>query len=213
MGKTLFQEPVSGPAVPQPGVMHQIALAGLHRLSARLRLRAAGVDIGHVDLEAGEVTRVRLPGADGDEAARLLPRLPAIRVDVEPLPAKLPAPTVGAEARAALASAAPSLSPAAQETLLEAFGVRTGPKIEAPAPPHPSPGASAPGLDPDATFEDLVREATAAYLRRAYGQALELFERCARMRPDDRRVAHNLARLRQRLRSPSDAPSPGKPAP
>ncbi len=210
MVKTLFHEPASGPVVPQPGVMHHIVVADLRRVSARLRLRAGGVDIGSVDIAEGTVAHVRLPGADGDEAASLLPRLPAVRVDVEPLPANLPPPTVGAEARAALASATPSLSPAAEETLLEAFGLRTGPKIETPAPPSPPPAASAPGLEPAATFEDLLREATAAYLRRAYGRALELFERCARMRPDDRRVVHNLARLRRRLRRPEASPSPGK---
>ena len=65
------------------------------------------------------------------------------------------------------------------------------------APPAEAPAPEAGG---DA-YEDLFREATHAYLRRDLGRALELFLRCQKERPEDRRVAHNIERLQQRMRS------------
>jgi hypothetical protein len=86
-------------------------------------------------------------------------------------------------------------------------------------PPHPTPAPVRAGLpDPSAAtaaavagsravppgetdYEGLFREATEAYLRRDLPRACTLFERCRAMRPDDRRVQHNLDRLQLRMRA------------
>ncbi len=77
-----------------------------------------------------------------------------------------------------------------------------GPAAALPARPVPEPAQEAAPAPANSSYEELFREATHAYLRRDLDRALELFLECQRARPDDRRVAHNIQRLQQRLRSP-----------
>jgi hypothetical protein len=69
--------------------------------------------------------------------------------------------------------------------------------------PDLSPGRiSSPGKadEPLSEDESLARGATEAYLRRDYAEALRLFELCLVLRPGDRRILHNIERLRNRSR-------------
>jgi tetratricopeptide (TPR) repeat protein len=78
-----------------------------------------------------------------------------------------------------------------------------------PPPPAPAPEASTTPAPPSASplptgndlFDQLFRQATEAYVRRAYPQAIELFLQCAALRPEDRRVQHNLQRLQTKQSS------------
>ena len=45
----------------------------------------------------------------------------------------------------------------------------------------------------------LFSDGTQAYLRRDYAKALGCFEECLTLRPMDKRVAHNIERLRERV--------------
>lgn len=58
--------------------------------------------------------------------------------------------------------------------------------------------AAAPSADHPVDFETLFAQATKAALLRDYVNALDLFERAHRLRPEDPRVAYNLQRLRDR---------------
>ncbi len=63
------------------------------------------------------------------------------------------------------------------------------------------PAAVAATLDA-ASYDDLFERATRAYVRRDVDEALLLFEGCLKRRPDDRRVRHNIEKLKQRKGSP-----------
>ncbi len=54
------------------------------------------------------------------------------------------------------------------------------------------------GAESEGLFDRLLAEATEAYLARDMVRARELFERCAALRPEDRRVRFNLERLRSK---------------
>jgi len=80
-----------------------------------------------------------------------------------------------------------------------------------PAPPPPSfeqhrrstmmpPSSGAPPRAPGSAFETLLQQATAAYLKRDFDQALKLFEECRMIDPSDRRVQHNIERIKNRRR-------------
>jgi tetratricopeptide (TPR) repeat protein len=71
--------------------------------------------------------------------------------------------------------------------------------VHEPAAPAASPSPAP--LAAEDPFDVLFREATEAYLRRDYTRAIDLFSRCQALRPEDRRVQHNLQRLQSR-RSP-----------
>jgi hypothetical protein len=62
-----------------------------------------------------------------------------------------------------------------------------------PPPPQDDP-VKAPGT----RFAALIQDATAAYLRRDYDRALRLFEECLSIDPADRRVQHNIERIKNR---------------
>jgi hypothetical protein len=87
--------------------------------------------------------------------------------------------------------------------------------VERPAPPPvvmASPAAPTrrvsqtmelPGLDdggppPAADFTGLMEQATASYLRRDLARTEELLRQCLALRPGDRRVLHNLERVRRK---------------
>ena len=63
-----------------------------------------------------------------------------------------------------------------------------------------TPGKAADEREPESPYEIHTREATEAYLRRDYAEALRLFELCLVIRPGDRRILHNIERLRNRTR-------------
>lgn len=80
---------------------------------------------------------------------------------------------------------------------------RPSPPVSRPAVSTPSaPRPSAPPVKPEAhegSFEQLFSDGTQAYLRRDYAKALGCFEECLSLRPMDKRVAHNIERLRERV--------------
>jgi len=128
------------------------------------------VQIGRIDVLDGVVRHAEIPGARGDVALELIHRLPGARASVGPY-YEVEA-TVTVDWR-------PVLDPKGMLQRPEA------PVIVAVTEPD--------------DFGDLFRQATTAYVGRRYEEALDLFERCAALAPDDRRVAHNLRRLRERL--------------
>jgi hypothetical protein len=93
-------------------------------------------------------------------------------------------------------------------------GTETSPlPVSTPAPPPARPlaptlpEATAPALpaappEPPAAelleADRLLKEATEAYLKRDYGEALRLFSECLVLRPGDRKILHNIERLKKR---------------
>lgn len=124
-----------------------------------------------------------------------------------PFPRKLPSePTLAPPA--ALHSAPPPSS-----LLPPRSSATPAPPIAAPrSSATPAPSIAAPRSTPTPTpsstrtfsspMERLMQEATGAYLRREYDRALELFERCREIDPADRRVLHNIERLKNRRNRP-----------
>jgi hypothetical protein len=85
--------------------------------------------------------------------------------------------------------------------------------IEPPAPPpvatpaRPTrrltrtmelPGIDEDGPRPTPDFAHLMEQATASYLRRDLARTEELLQQCLALRPGDRRVLHNLERVRRK---------------
>jgi hypothetical protein len=147
-------------------------LPGVHRLV----VDNDGEEIGRILSAEAQVIGARTPALEGDAAFVSLCRIRLGRVLVHACspaePRDLPALTRGW-----------------QELLLDAARLddeerRDRERAEvAAAAPLPQ------------VFTELYREAVAAYVRRDYEAALRLFERCLRLRPDDRHVRHNLERL------------------
>ena len=137
--------------------------------SGSVRLWIGSAQIGRVDVHEGRVRHAEIPGAQGDAALGLVPRLSGVQVVIEPY------------------QAVPSTVTLDWKQVLD-----------------PDGALERDGLVPRAErsegFAELFREATAAYVARRYDDAQALFERCAELEPDDRRVAHNLERLRARRR-------------
>jgi hypothetical protein len=73
-----------------------------------------------------------------------------------------------------------------------------------PPPSEPSPpsgDAAPPGVaEPAPDFDALFRSGTERYLARDYAEAERLFGCCHALRPEDRRVLHNIERLAKRKR-------------
>ncbi len=157
-------------------------LAGLSagQQSQTVGLCLGAVEVGRIDVADGVVVHAEVPGATGDVALRLSAKLAGIRTvlrDGEPCGQR----TVTIDWR----------------TVFEV--------THDDAPPPPNAGSSTASAhlepiaaDPEQDYEGLFRAATAAYIQRDYARALELFEQCHAARPQDRRVAHNLDRLRTR---------------
>lgn len=76
----------------------------------------------------------------------------------------------------------------------------SAPTTHRPPTPPPSP-VSTPEVKVEGagSFERLFTDGTQAYLRRDYAKALGCFEECLSLRPMDKRVAHNIERLRERV--------------
>jgi hypothetical protein len=84
---------------------------------------------------------------------------------------------------------------------------RSSDLVAAPPPvferdePAPPPSLAQIPVSPSSApigFDALVQQATAAYLRRDYAEALRCFEECLALRPGDRQVLHNIERLKKR---------------
>jgi hypothetical protein len=60
------------------------------------------------------------------------------------------------------------------------------------------PGIDEDGPIPTADFTQLMEEATASYLRRDLARTEELLQQCLVLRPGDKRVLHNLERVRRK---------------
>ena len=170
----------------EPTLVEYLRFAVDCRLNARLRLFIADAEVGAVEVDHGQIVHAELPGAVGDDALVLLGRMPRMRIEVGN-PSKLE-PSVKMDWTAAFARPEP-ITDDMQTRLCEIFGLATVTDL-------PQPGAPA-----TARFDEVFAQATSAYLRRDYARALELFEDCARQRPDDRRVAFNISRLRDRMGS------------
>ena len=137
--------------------------------SGSVRLWIGSAQIGRLDVHEGRVQHAEIPGAQGDAALGLVPRLSGVHAITEPY------------------RAVPSTVTIDWRSVLDPDGALE--RSEAVVEPQPAED-----------FAGLFREATAAYVARRYDDAQELFERCAELAPDDRRVAHNLDRLRRRRR-------------
>lgn len=77
------------------------------------------------------------------------------------------------------------------QLVLRTSGVQRNPTI------HFAPHSNGATMDPP-SFEALFERASDAYLDRRYDEALALFERCLELRPDNKRVAHNVELLNRR---------------
>lgn len=69
-------------------------------------------------------------------------------------------------------------------------------------PPSSRPSRPPSNAQPDDGFDSLFAQATEAYLLRDYQRAVDLFTQCSLVRPEDRRVQHNLKALQRRLGAP-----------
>jgi len=77
----------------------------------------------------------------------------------------------------------------------------TGPGLASAAASVSSDALIRPNLDepPISQFDTMFRTATQAYVRRDFDKALEIFEECARQRPADSRIRHNISMITTRL--------------
>jgi hypothetical protein len=69
-------------------------------------------------------------------------------------------------------------------------------------PPSSRPSRPPLSAHLDDGFDSLFAQATEAYLLRDYQRAVDLFTQCSLLRPEDRRVLHNLKALQRRLSTP-----------
>jgi tetratricopeptide (TPR) repeat protein len=75
----------------------------------------------------------------------------------------------------------------------------TAQSSDAILPPSSRPSRPPRAPEIDDGFQALFAQATEAYLVRDYARAFDLFTQCAQLRPEDRRVLHNLKALQKRL--------------
>jgi hypothetical protein len=189
-------------------VKEHVAFAVEGGLSVVLEIRRGPIEVGRLDLVCGELVHAELPGTAGDLALRLLGRLGPVEIDVATRASDGPRTvTRGSRALVPAASldhgARAQLEAAYAPILAYAAAAAAAPATPSAAPepsraPSPEPASAPAGEDFDAVFVEGMR----AYARRDYRGALERFERCARLRPDDARVTHNIERLRRRLEAP-----------
>ncbi len=78
----------------------------------------------------------------------------------------------------------------------EATRLYSGEGSAVPAPVEEVRASSPPAVA-DPTFDELFRQATKAYLQGQRDEALQGFLACARLRPEDLRVKHNIQRLEE----------------
>lgn len=171
-------------ARPHEAVGRAVARLVTSGRSGSVRLWIGSAQIGRLDVHEGRVRHAEIPGARGDVALGLVPRLLGVHAVIEEY--RPVASTVTVDWRTVL-------DPDGE---LEQ-GVTTQP-LEPDGEPEHDMTTKAP--EPEADLGRLFQQATAAYVARRYDEAQALFERCAELAPDDRFVAHNLERMRKRRR-------------
>jgi hypothetical protein len=178
--------------------------------SVKLDFRVGPFEVGAVWVSSAEAWHAEVPGTEGAAALSLLSELPACQVRFsagEP------------EGRTIAAAHQPPLELVSDAVKREVAAARAAGQLiigEGAVAPRHSVGALS--LPPDVVptsgefslatpraeraatdaFEVTFRRGTQAYLRHDFKTALEAFEDCLRQRPGDRRVLHNLERLRNR---------------
>ena len=141
----------------------------------------------------------RLPSLTTPTRARIAPTPPPVgRARVTPPPTRVapahidPTRPSGSRPRAPARSAPARSAPARSASTPRASTPSARRRVTQTTPP---PASSATSDE----FDELFEQATCAYVRRDYRSALELFERCLTLRPNDGRTKHNLSRLQGRL--------------
>lgn len=181
-----------------------------------LELAHGPFELGGVIVHGGSLWHVESPGATGDDAWSLLSTVSELRAHVRALAAgSLPAKSIstadaGLDDGALDAGTSAAIESARLERVVPIGGPSKSPRGDArisqlslpPAPIPAGPADSSTVLD-DASqqaYEELFRAGTQAYLRHDFPRALEAFTTCARLRPNDKRVQHNIERLKSRMR-------------
>ncbi|MBI5507990.1 MAG: hypothetical protein HY903_04485 [Deltaproteobacteria bacterium] len=188
-----------------------LAFAEHQKLTVQVDVSLGVMDIGCIRVQDGAVVHAELPGAAGLDALALMGRLPGMHLAISTKNPSAAQETVVGSWRSVLPAQA-ELSAEAMSALSATFSRGSAdlgraapltPTVRAPTPPAPIPSpAPSPETSAaaDAAYEKQFAEAMAAYLRRDYVEALELFAACLNARPDDRRVLHNIERLQARDR-------------
>lgn len=181
--------------------------------TVKLEISSGVFELGHVLVHMGELWDAEVPGARGYAAYALLAQVGSCQVvfreGVTPGERTVAAqhqPSlqgVDDEARRALTRArvdgrlvigSPGVTPRSSVGNLslppDAVPVSSGTFTLAGSTP-----AEREALE---SFEALFRKGTQAYLKHDFATAKEAFEECLGLRPNDRRVLHNLERLRNR---------------
>ena len=180
--------------------------------TVKAEFSAGPFEVGEVLVHDGQAWHAEVPGTRGFAALQLLTRLPSCLVifrDSAPGERSIspqhqpPLDVLSDELRQAMtrARAAGRLSVGD----LEQVSRRSVSDLSLPpdAVPTTSGEFSLNATSPEERaaverFEVLFRQGTQAYLRHDFKTALDVFEECLRLRPSDRRVLHNLERLRNR---------------
>lgn len=179
--------------------------------SLKIELRVGPFEVGEVHVKDGQAWHAEVPGSSGFPALAMLARLTGFeaRFGAQVGPERTiasahqpPLEVVDDETRRAVAKgrAAGKLVVGVAERVSH----RSVTALSLPPDVVPTSGEfTLSGTTPSdraATeqFEQTFRQGTQAYLRHDFQQALEAFEHCLRLRPGDRRVLHNLERLRSR---------------
>lgn len=181
-----------------------------------LALTLGPFELGCVVVRDGALWDADVPGARGDEAFALLCQVSSCHAHFRAVEAsRLPTRTI-VEGDRYLREATvdddlvDAVAQARRSGSLHVGEVRGGETTPRPIdglslPPHPVPAGREDSVFVDdgmqEAYETFFRAGTQAYLRHDFARALEAFEACLRLRPGDRRVLHNLERLKTRVRA------------
>ncbi len=184
-----------------------------------VELSLGPLELGGITVSDGLVWHAETPGAHGDDAWSLLSLLGRCDAHVRPLTdaqrpprsvkATLPLDALDAHSVAAAEEARQRRtmklgSTANSSVLVPRLPLASASQLSLPPAPLPSTRDSTLLDDPQQrAYEELFRNGTQCYVRSDYKGALESFEACLRLRPDDVRVLHNIERLKTRLGSAS----------
>lgn len=111
-----------------------------------------------------------------------------VGAETSPLPTFPPAPP-------------PARPPAPTQPEATVLAAEAPPTTPTPRAAPPAAQQATPSEPPPAELlaaDRLLKEATEAYLKRDYGEALRLFNECLVLRPGDRKILHNIERLKKR---------------
>lgn len=174
-------------------------------------------ELGRVVVHAGELWHAEVPGEQGAGAFSLLRQVASCDAHFRPaggqdLPPRSIAHDAGHSSDDGVDEAQSSLLAQARKDGSIHLGEPSdeGKAVTVPGhlslPPNPIPAGPEDSTFVDdgmqETYESFFRAGTQAYLRHDFPRALEAFEACRRLRPGDKRVLHNLERLKTRSRTP-----------